>query len=160
MIRHAIAADAGPIAEIYNHYIRETVITFEETPISESEMARRIADVGARHPWLVAEQDGAVVGWAYASEWKTRASYRFSVETTVYIAPTQQRRGLGTALYAPLIAELKVRGMHSAVGGIALPNAASVALHEKFGFTKIAHFKEVGRKFDRWVDVAYWQLIL
>ncbi len=160
MIRHAIAADAGPIAEIYNHYIRETVITFEETPIAESEMARRITEVGARHPWLVAEQDGAVVGWAYAAPWKARASYRFSVETTVYIAPTQQRRGVGTALYAPLIAELKVLGMHSAIGGIALPNAGSVALHEKFGFTKVAHFKEVGRKFDRWVDVAYWQLFL
>jgi L-amino acid N-acyltransferase YncA len=160
MIRPAKAADAGAIAAIYNHYVRETVITFEETPVSDDEMARRMADVGARHPWLVAEQDGTVVGWAYATEWKTRSAYRFSVETTVYVAPTQQRRGLGIALYAPLIAELKARRLHSAVGGIALPNEASVALHEKLGFKKIAHFAEVGRKFERWVDVGYWQLIL
>lgn len=160
MIRPATAADAGSIAAIYNHYVRETVITFEETPVSENEMARRIADVGSRYPWLVAEHHGAVAGWAYATEWKTRSAYRFSVETTVYVSPTQQRRGMGASLYTPLIAELKARRLHSAVGGIALPNDASIALHEKLGFQKIAHFAEVGRKFDRWVDVGYWQLIL
>jgi L-amino acid N-acyltransferase YncA len=160
MIRPVTAADAGAIAAIYNHYVRETVITFEETPVSEHEMARRIADVGSRYPWLVAEQDGVVVGWVYATEWKTRSAYRFSVETTVYVAPTHQRRGVGAVLYAPLIAELKRRRLHSAVGGIALPNPASIALHEKLGFKKIAHFAEVGRKFDRWVDVGYWQLLL
>jgi L-amino acid N-acyltransferase YncA len=159
-IRACIAADAAAIAEIYNYYVRETVITFEETPVSADEMARRIADIGARYPWLVAERDGAVVGWAYAAEWKTRSAYRFSVETAVYIAPTHRGRAIGTALYVPLIAELEARELHSVVGGIALPNPASVALHEKLGFTKIAHFGEVGRKFDRWVDVGYWQLIL
>jgi phosphinothricin acetyltransferase len=159
-IRAATAADAAEIAEIYNHYVRETVITFEETPVAEGEIARRIADVVARYPWLVAEQGGAVVGWACATEWKTRSAYRFSVETAVYVAPTHHRRDIGTALYAPLIVELKARRLHCAVGGIALPNPASVALHEKLGFEKIGHFVEVGRKFDRWVDVGYWQLIL
>jgi phosphinothricin acetyltransferase len=160
MIRAATSIDAAAIAGIYNYYLREMVITFEETPVSDDEVARRIEDVVARYPWLVAEQDGAVVGWAYATEWKTRSAYRLSVETAVYVAPTHHGRGIGTALYAPLIVELKARRLHSAVGGIALPNPASIALHEQLGFKTIGHFVEVGRKFARWVDVGYWQLIL
>ena len=160
MMRIATTADAAAIADIYNHYVRETVVTFEETPVSTDEMARRIADVGTRYPWLIYEYDGAVVGWAYATEWKTRSAYRFSVETTVYLADSHRGRGTGTALYEALIAELKARKLHTAVGVIALPNSASVALHEKLGFAKIGHVAEVGRKFDRWVDVGYWQLIL
>jgi L-amino acid N-acyltransferase YncA len=160
MIRTATSADAAAIAESYNHYVRETVITFEETPVSTDEMARRITDIGARYPWLVFEHGGAVVGWAYAGEWKARSAYRFSVETTVYVAAGQHGRGIGTALYEALITELKTRKLHSAVGIIALPNLASVALHEKLGFKKIGHFAEVGWKFGRWVDVGYWQLIL
>jgi L-amino acid N-acyltransferase YncA len=159
-IRVGRTADAAAIADIYNHYVRETVITFEETPVSPDEMARRIADIGARYPWLVYEYDGAVAGWAYATEWKTRSAYRFSVETTIYLADSHRGRGTGATLYEALIGELKVRKFHTAVGVIALPNAASVALHEKLGFAKIGHVAEVGRKFDRWVDVGYWQLIL
>ncbi len=106
------------------------------------------------------DDGGAVVGWAYATAWKARSAYRFSVETTVYVAASHQGRGIGAALYGALLGDLRGRELHSAVGGIALPNPASVALHEKLGFKKIAHFAEVGRKFDRWVDVGYWQLIL
>jgi L-amino acid N-acyltransferase YncA len=160
MIRTATVADAAAIADIYNRYVRETVITFEETPVPTDEMARRIADIGTRYPWLVFEYDGTVVGWAYATEWKTRSAYRFSVETTVYLADSHRGRGTGTALYEALIAELKARKLHTAIGVIALPNPSSVALHEKLGFAKIGHVAEVGRKFDRWVDVGYWQLIL
>jgi L-amino acid N-acyltransferase YncA len=160
MIRACKAEDAAAIAEIYNHYVRETVITFEETPVAADEMARRIADVSARFPWLVWDGGGAVVGWAYASAWKSRSAYRFSVESTVYVAASSQGRGIGAELYRALLAELKASGFHSVVGGIALPNPASIALHEKLGFKKIAQFVEVGRKFDRWIDVAYWQLIL
>ncbi len=160
MIRACAPADAAAIAEIYNHYVRETVVTFEETPVSVDEMARRIVDVGARFPWLVWEDDGAVAGYAYASAWKSRSAYRLSVESTIYLDADRHRRGIGTKLYGALLAELKARGFHTAVGGIALPNAASIALHEKLGFTKIAQFVEVGRTFDRWVDVGYWQLIL
>jgi L-amino acid N-acyltransferase YncA len=160
MIRAGATADAAAIAEIYNRCVRETVITFEETPVSAAEMAQRIADVTARFPWLVYESDGTVVGYAYAAEWKSRSAYRFSVETTVYVATSHQRRGIGEALYVALIADMRARKFHSAVGGIALPNPASIALHEKLGFTKIAQFVEVGRKFDRWIDVGYWQLIL
>jgi len=160
MIRTCAAGDAAAIAEIYNHYVRETVVTFEEAPVAVEEMARRIADVGARFPWLVWDDGGAAAGWAYATAWKTRSAYRFSVETTVYVAASHQGRGLGAALYGELIAELRARKLHSAVGGIALPNPASIALHEKLGFKKIAQFAQIGRKLDRWIDVGYWQLIL
>jgi L-amino acid N-acyltransferase YncA len=160
MIRAARTNDATAIAAIYNHYVRHTVVTFEEVPVAVKEMAQRILDVSERLPWLVWEDGGAVLGWAYATAWKARSAYRFSVETTVYVAVTHQRRGVGDALYRKLIEDLRERKLHSAVGGIALPNEGSVALHEKLGFKKIAHFAEVGRKFDRWVDVGYWQLIL
>ena len=160
MIRAARTNDATAIAEIYNHYVRHTVVTFEEVPVDVKEMAQRILDVSERLPWLVWEDSGAVVGWAYATPWKPRSAYRFSVETTVYVAASHQRRGVGDALYSKLIEELRARKLHSAVGGIALPNEGSVALHEKLGFKKIAHFAEVGRKQDCWVDVGYWQLIL
>ena len=159
-IRACTSADAAAICAIYNPYVRETVITFEETPVPTAEMAQRIGDVTARLPWLVAEEQGAILGYAYATPWKARSAYRFSVETTVYVAPGHMRRGLGAALYRQLIDELRVRGVHAAVGGIALPNAASIALHEKLGFKKIGQFVEIGRKLDRWVDVGYWELIL
>jgi phosphinothricin acetyltransferase len=122
-------------------------------------MARRIEDIGARFPWLVWEDGGTVVGYAYASAWKSRSAYRFAVESTIYLTTSRHRSGIGTKLYGALLAELKSRGFHTAVGGIALPNPASIALHEKLGFTKIGQFVEVGRKLGRWVDVGYWQLI-
>jgi phosphinothricin acetyltransferase len=159
-LRACETTDAGPIAAIYNHYVRDTVVTFEETPVSTEEMAARIAKLAPRCPWLVAEDGGVIVGYAYATPWKERSAYRFSVESTVYCAPGHLRRGTGTKLYRGLIAELKARNFHSAVGGIALPNPASIALHEKVGFRKVAHFAEVGFKLGRWVDVGYWQLTL
>ena len=160
MIRACTTADATAICSIYNHYVRETVITFEEAPVAAPEMAQRIVDVATRFPWLVAEDGNEVVGYAYATPWKTRSAYRFSVERTVYVAPGQTGRGLGTALYRELLDALRKQGVHSVVGGIALPNAASITLHEKLGFKKIGQFVEIGRKFDRWVDVGYWELIL
>ena len=159
-VRACRTADAGAIAVIYNHFVRDTVVTFEEQPVAADEMARRIVEITERYPWLVYEHAGAVVGWAYATAWKTRSAYRFSVETTIYVAPDRHGQGIGAALYAALIAELRAQHVHSAVGGIALPNPASVALHEKVGFGKIAHFREVGWKLGRWVDVGYWQLLL
>lgn len=159
-IRPGLRSDAARICEIYNHYVRETVITFEEEPVAEREMAERIRAVSARWPWLVAEEEQVVVGFAYANGWKTRAAYRFAVESTVYIAPEATRRGTGTQLYRALIAAVRERGAHCVIGGIALPNPASVALHERLGFRKIAHFGEVGWKLGRWVDVGYWELIL
>lgn len=161
VIRAVVADDAGGIAEIYNHYIATTVITFEEEPVSAPEMARRIGDVAsASLPWLVAERDGKVAGYAYASQWKARSAYRFSVEVTVYVHPGSPRLGIGRRLYEELLRRLKARGIHAAFGVIALPNQASVTLHERLGFAKVAHLSEVGFKFGRWIDVGYWQLML
>jgi len=160
-VRAATHADAGAVAAIYNHYVLQTVVTFEEEPVTSDEMSRRIDEVRAASlPWFVAERAGAIAGYAYASRWKARSAYRFSSEVTVYLAPEQGRRGIGSALYAELLSALRASGVHAAIGGIALPNDASVALHERFGFKKVAHFEQTGFKFNRWIDVGYWQLIL
>jgi L-amino acid N-acyltransferase YncA len=160
-IRTAAAKDAEAVAWIYNHYVAKTVVTFEEELVAASEISRRIEEVQAASlPWLVAEQDDALVGYAYATRWRARRAYRYSAEVTVYVAPDRGRCGIGSRLYTQLLATLRDCGMHSAMGGIALPNDASVALHEKFGFKKVAHFEQVGFKFNRWIDVGYWQLIL
>jgi len=161
MIRPATTHDAPEVADIYNHYIRETVITFEEEAVSSDEMASRIGDnLTSGLPWLVAEDAGTIAGYAYASKWKGRCAYRYSVESTVYLRSASVSRGWGSRLYEALFAELESRSIHTVISGIALPNAASIALHEKFGMEKVAHFKEVGFKFDRWIDVGYWQRTL
>lgn len=160
-IRPAHTDDAQAIAAIYNPYILNTVISFEEDAVTDAAMAQRIADVQAGGlPWLVAERDGKVLGYAYATKWRVRHAYRFSVESSVYLAPAAARQGVGTALYAALLAQLAGCGCHLVIGGIALPNDASVALHEKMGYEKVAHFREVGFKFGRWRDVGYWQKTL
>jgi L-amino acid N-acyltransferase YncA len=158
MIRDCTDADVPRVTAIYNHYIRETVVTFEEQPIEAPEMARRVAEVRKRFPWLVIEHEGAVAGYAYASLWKARSAYRFSVESTIYLAPEACGRGLGAPLYRTLLEALPRCDVHRVLGCIALPNDASVALHEKLGFKKIGVFDEVGWKFGRWVDVGYWEL--
>jgi len=161
VIRDARIEDAAAIVGIYNHYVTNTVVTFEEQPVAADDMASRIRDVSASAlPWIVAEDEGRIAGYAYATKWKARSAYRFAVETTVYLADGLGRKGLGSQLYGELFRLLKERGIHTAIGGIALPNDASIALHEKFGMRKVAHFTEVGFKFGRWVDVAYWQRAL
>jgi phosphinothricin acetyltransferase len=161
MIRPAAAGDAGAIARIYNHYIQNTVITFEEQIVSAEEIAGRIETVSAASlPWLVVEDAGRIMGYAYAAKWRARSAYRFSVELTVYLDPDCVGQGLGSQLYSALFAVLKEKGVHSVIGGVAQPNPASAALHEKFGMTKVAHFSEVGFKFGKWVDVGYWQATL
>ena len=160
MIRAIRPEDASQICVIYNYYIENTIVTFEETPVSESEMKSRIVQTTQKHPWIVYEQHGEVVGYAYASEWKSRCAYKYSVETTVYLKNDATGQGIGSILYGELIKLLRDKKLHAAIGGIALPNEASVALHEKFGFEKIGQFKQVGYKFNTWIDVGYWELIL
>jgi phosphinothricin acetyltransferase len=160
-IRDASVEDAEPIASIYNHFVLTTSISFEEAEVPAIEMAGRMGDVRAAGlPWLVAEMDGLVVGYAYASKWRVRKAYRFSVETTVYLSPAHGGKGIGSALYDALLTRLREGGYHLAIGGIALPNAASIGLHEKLGFEKVAQFREVGFKFGQWTDVGYWELRL
>jgi phosphinothricin acetyltransferase len=161
MLRPATTADAAAIAAIYNHYVLNTIVTFEEEAVTTPGMTSRIADtIAAELPWLVWVESGSVLGYAYASKWKSRCAYRYSVESTVYLDKDATGRGLGTQLYTALLTALQPRGIHGIVGGIALPNKASVALHEKLGFEKIGQFKEVGWKFEKWIDVGYWELIL
>jgi L-amino acid N-acyltransferase YncA len=157
--REATPSDVAALCRIYNHYVLESTITFEEETVSESEMARRLAETrSARLPWLVVERGGEVEGYAHASNWRVRSAYRHSAETTVYLAPEAVGQGLGAPLYQTLLGRVAESGRHVAIGGIALPNAASIALHEKLGFRKVAHFCEVGFKFGRWIDTTYWQI--
>lgn len=160
MIREVRTADAPRIAAIYNHYVRETVVTFEEEPVADAEMARRVAETAAGYPWLVWEEGGEVLAYAHASSWKRRSAYRLTAESTIYAAPAATGRRIGSQLYPALIAVMQERGLHAAIGGISLPNPASIALHEKLGFVPVGVFREVGFKFGRRVDVGYWELLL
>jgi phosphinothricin acetyltransferase len=157
-IRAASQLDAPAIATIYNPYITGTTITFEEEQLNPGQIAKRMEEVQSTAlPWLVAETDREILGYAVATPWRSRAAYRFSVEITVYISPSHTRRGIGSLLYGQLFPLLQARGIHAVMAGIALPNDASVALHEIFGLRKVAHLSQVGFKFDRWIDVGYWQ---
>ncbi len=158
MIRIATEQDAEAISHIYNHYIMNTVITFEEEVVCSDDIANRIkTTLAAGLPWLIAEEDNIVLGYAYATPWKSRSAYQFSVETSVYLDQNASRKGWGSQLYQALFAQLKHAKIRTVIGGIALPNPASIALHEKLGMHKSAHFSDVGYKFNQWVDVGYWQ---
>ena len=160
-LRTATTDDAHGVVDIYNPYVTGSIITFEEEAVPGEEMSRRIQAVRDHAlPWLVATSDTAIIGFAYATPWRPRRAYRFSVEVSVYLAPEHCGSGIGRALYTELLAKLRSQNVHAALGGIALPNVASVTLHEKFGFTKVAHLREVGFKLNRWIDVGYWELIL
>lgn len=160
-LRQVESADAAAICAIYNPHVRETIVTFEDVPVTPVQMAERIDQVqAAGYPWLVAEAGDRVVAYAYAARWRSRAAYDPTVETTIYVAADLQRGGVGAPLYDALLGELAGRGFHVALGCIALPNAASVAFHERRGFSKVAHHAQVGRKFDRWIDVGFWQRML
>lgn len=160
-IRKVKESDAERVAEIYDYYVAETCATFETETIGAAEMARRIRDtLGIPLPWLVAEAQGHVVGYAYASKWKGRCAYRYAVETTIYLHPESTGAGIGSVLYRALIDAVRAASMRTAIGGIALPNDASIRLHERLGFHKVGHFERVGYKQERWIDVGYWQLQL
>lgn len=160
IIRNASIEDASSICDIYNYYISNTCITFEEEPVSAEEMAGRIENVVKDLTWLVYEEDGRILGYAYYTKWRVRSAYRYSVESTVYVDNNHKGKGIGRKLYAALIERACKQGIHVIIGGIALPNPESVALHEKMGFEKVAQFKEVGYKHNQWVDVGYWELML
>lgn len=155
LVRPARAADAAAVAEVYRPYVEQGVASFELLAPGAQELLRRMT--AHPLPWLVAERDGAVTGYAYASRHRERAAYRWSVETSVYLAPAEQGRGTGRALYERLIAELTGLGHASAYAGIVLPNPGSVALHEAVGFVPVGVFRSVGHKAGAWHDVGWWQ---
>ncbi|MBT8327190.1 MAG: GNAT family N-acetyltransferase [Bacteroidia bacterium] len=157
-IRPASSTDSVEIADIYNYYIDHTIVTFETTPISAEEMQQRIEKISNQFPYLVAIIDTVVVGYAYASTWKPRAAYNFAVETSIYLKNGYEGSGIGTKLYSKLIDEVRSTDVKTAIGGVSLPNQGSIVLHEKLGFKKIGVFSRVGFKFQKWIDVGYWQL--
>ena len=159
-IRPVNSDDAEAICAIYNHYVQNSTISFEEDGVSPTEMSRRIVDVTESLPWLVIENEGVVDGYAYATKWRARSAYRFSVEITVYLSPSAIGKGYGASLYANLMEQLATLGVHAVIAGIALPNEKSIKLHEKIGLKKIAHFEQVGFKNQQWIDVGYWQKMM
>lgn len=160
-IRAATADDAAAIASIYAPYVTGTVVSFETTAPDADEIARRIEEAGGQYPWFVAcEEDGTVLGYAYAAAFRTRPAYRFTVETTVYIADGAHRRGIGTLLYKTLLPVLEAQGYAQAIAAITLPNEGSVRLHERLGFHQVGTYEKVGFKFREWRSVGLWQRAL
>ena len=161
IIRNVDDGDAEAIAAIYAHHVLHGTASYEVEPPSVADTLakiRRISNPG--WPFIVAELEGEVVGYAYGHSFRPRPAYMHSIEVSVYVRPGRTEGNIGTMLYEKLLDEIKKGDFHAVIGGISLPNDASVRLHEKFGFEKVAHFREVGRKFDRWIDVGYWELIL
>ena len=159
-LRLARTADAAQIARIYAPLVRDTATTFEVEAPGSSEMAQRIADTSLRFAWLVVEQDDHVRGFAYACRHRKRAAYQWSADVSVYVADHARRSGVGRGLYTTLLELLAAQGYANAFAGIALPNNASIALHEAFGFTSVGIYRSVGYKLGNWWDVGWWQLCL
>jgi phosphinothricin acetyltransferase len=161
MVRPAESArDAGACAAIYAPYVEDSVISFETEAPSAPEMAERIEAISATHPWLVAERDGRVAGYAYASPHRARAAYRWAADVAVYVDPAQQRSGVGRALYEALFELLRRQRLRILCAGVTLPNDASVALHEAVGFVHVGVYRDIGWKDGSWRDVGWWQLDL
>jgi L-amino acid N-acyltransferase YncA len=156
-IRHATPEDGAACAAIYTPYVTDTVITFEDEPPTGPQMAERIATANRSHAWVVAEDGGEIVGYAYGGTWKSRAAYRYACEVSVYLRVGRRRTGTGKALYDALFAVLAARGYVIVVAGMTLPNDASVGLHRAMGFEHVGTHRAVGWKHDAWHDVAWAQ---
>lgn len=159
-IRPATADDAAACAAIYAPYVTDTTITFETEPPTAEEMARRIEAANRHHAWLVLEVDGEVAGYAYGTQHRTRAAYRWACDASIYLQMGRRRTGAGRALYAALLPILAARGYHRVMGGVTQPNEASIGLHRSFGFTDVGTYRRVGWKLGAWHDVTWLQLDL
>jgi phosphinothricin acetyltransferase len=155
-VRPATEDDLAEVCKIVNYFIEKSFLNFRTEPQSVDEWRTEWKRLHAQFPWLVAVDDD-VVGVAYAAPWNARAAYEWTVEATVYVAPSRQRRGVGDALYTELLDRLPREGFHSAVAVIALPNEPSVRLHERHGFVQVGHLVEAGYKMGAWHDVGFWQ---
>ncbi|MCY4464783.1 MAG: GNAT family N-acetyltransferase [Chloroflexi bacterium] len=157
-IRLATQTDAAAIRDIYAPIVQNTHISFEQVVPTADEIAARVQNTLAQYPWLVCELDARLAGYAYASAFRSRPAYQWTIETTVYVHGDFQRRGIARALYTSLLALLRAQGFVTAVGVIALPNPASIRAHEAVGFYKIGVFRNVGHKAGEWRDTGWWQL--
>ncbi|MBS0505686.1 MAG: N-acetyltransferase [Proteobacteria bacterium] len=156
-IRPATPEDAAAVAAIYAPHVTDSVASFEEKAPTAAEMRARMAKLAGRFPWLIADEGGTVLGYAYACQFRDRRAYRWAVETTVYVADAAQSRGVGSLLYTALLDQLRRQGFTQAIAAISLPNDASVKLHERAGFRRAGVYRQVGWKMGRWVDVGLWQ---
>ncbi|MCI9608326.1 MAG: N-acetyltransferase [Muribaculaceae bacterium] len=160
VIRPVSPSDTDQISEIYNSYITNTTVSFETTPLSTARMAQRIAEISAANPYLVATAGNRILGYAYVHPWKERPAYFKTAETTIYLSPQAQHAGIGSALMKHLILLCRQSNLHTLIACITAENTASCRFHEKLGFEKTSHFKQVGYKFGRYLDVIDYQLIL
>lgn len=160
LIRTVQESDASDIAGIYSYYVENTVITFETQSPDSGEIAERIRSLQPDYPFLVLLEHGLLLGYAYAGPWKNRSAFSRTAETSIYLSPSAQGRGLGIQLYQSLIQAAADAGLHCLISGIALPNQASEALHRRIGFSPCGVMQEVGWKMQRYIDIAYYQLIL
>uniref|UniRef100_UPI004047F5F1 GNAT family N-acetyltransferase n=1 Tax=Mariniflexile sp. TaxID=1979402 RepID=UPI004047F5F1 len=158
MMRLVIVEDAQQIVDIYNYYVMNSIVTLDLVPFSVKDFEEKIKTISNDFPFIVYEVNNEVWGYAYANTFRTKPAYKNTVELTVYIKHTELGKQIGKKLYSELLLQLKNQNYHVVIGGLTLPNDASVKLHENFGFEKVAHFKEVGYKFDKWHDVGFWQL--
>jgi L-amino acid N-acyltransferase YncA len=158
-VRAATQTDAAAIAAIYAPYVEHTAVSFEQVPPAAEQLGQRLL-AEPRLPWLVADREGDVVGFAYASAHRARAAYLWAIDVSVYVRADEQGRGTGRQLYAALLPIVRGLGYVTAQAGIALPNDASVRLHESFGFTAVGVYPRVGFKLGRWHDVGWWSLLL
>ena len=159
-IRLVTEDDAGQILEIYAPFCRETPVSFETQPPTLDEMRQRIGKTLKTHPWLVCDDDGLILGYAYASPHRERAAYIWSVDVSVYVREGRRRGGIGRALYSSLFALLKLQGYYNALAGTTLPNPGSIGLHQAMGFEPLGVYRNIGYKCGAWHDVAWWQLTL
>ncbi len=159
-IRKAVRGDAEEICRIYNHYVLNTTVSFETEAVSSEEMQGRIEIVTEKYPWLVCDTGEKLLGYAYATKWKERKAYSSTAECAVYVDKDHHGKGTGSLLYGRLIEQCRTAGLHLLIAGISLPNNASIALHEKLGFSYIGKFSEVGLKFGKYADVGYWTLAI
>lgn len=160
MIRPYQESDIDQLVDIYNYHVENGIATLDLKPITSKRLAVQFAKIQKKYPFLVEEDKGTIRAYAYASQWKAKSGYDRTVETTIYGNPQHQGKGVGTSIYRHLIKILKEQSYHSVVACLSLPNAPSVALHEKLGFIKVAHFQNLAVKFNKPIDVGYWQLVL
>ncbi len=160
MIRNVLPSDAAQIAQIYNHYVLHTTVSFETEPLTKEQMLERITSIAAAHPYFVLEEQGVIIGYAYAHPWKERAAYSQTWEATVYIHKDHLGRGLGSLLFEKLIADCRAAGCHTLISCITADNSASILMQERYGFRKASHFTQVGFKFGRYLDVVDFELVL
>lgn len=159
MIRDVLSSDISSICDIYNHYVEHSSATMEYDIVDEEYFNMKInSSLKSGHFWLVAEHNNQIIGYAYSSQWNPRKGYNHTCEISIYLSPNIISKGWGTRLYTELFDRLKKSGILVIIAVITLPNTSSVALHEKFGMKKVAHFPKMGIKFDTWLDVGFWQL--